>query len=250
MAGEWTAQLPDDLKTNETLTGYATLGDFAKAHLETHGKVSEYEGKVKDFEGKVGDLEKRLTNTIQKPSENATPEELAAFHRALGVPDKPEDYKFEKPKDLPAGLDYSDGVVQWWAQVAHKAGLSDKTAKTVFEEYNKMAIAQYNQQVKDLTEKVDKENSTAQAALKEKWGTEYDKNYELAVRCVEHFGGEEFGKKVVEYGLGNDPAFLEFMVNVSKVFKDDTLADLTIGGQRKEERKPGQLEWTYPSMPG
>jgi hypothetical protein len=98
-----------------------------------------------------------------------------------------------------------------------------------------------------LADNVEKENQAAQATLKTKWGAEYDKNYELAIRCVKQFGGEDFGKKVIEYGLGNEPAFLEFMVNVSKAFKDDTLADLTMG-KAKEELKPGQLQWSYPSM--
>jgi hypothetical protein len=248
MAGEWTAQLPDDLKTNEALTGYETIGDLAKDHLDVKGKLGEYEGKVKDFEGKVGDLEKRLANTIQKPSENATPEEVAAYHKALGVPSKPEDYKFEKPKDLPAGLEYQDSTLSWWAQLAHKVGLPDKTAKAIFEEYNKMAVANYNQQVKDLTDKVQKENEAAQTSLKEKWGPEYDKNFELAKRCVSYFGGDKFGEKVIQMGMGNDPDFLEFMVKVSKAFKDDTLADMTLGGNKKPDLKPGQLEWHYPSM--
>ena len=29
MAGEWVAQLPGDLQTNESLTAFPTLGDFA-----------------------------------------------------------------------------------------------------------------------------------------------------------------------------------------------------------------------------
>jgi hypothetical protein len=249
MAGEILSQLPEDLRTNEALTGFDTAGDIAKAYLDTKGKASEFEGKVKEYEGKIGDLTSRLDSAIPKLSENATPEEIAAFNKALGALDKPEDYKFEKPKDLPPGLDYQDAVVSWWANLAHKAGLPDKAAKAIFEEYNKMAIANYNQQVKQLTEQVEKDNATAQAALKEKWGQEYDKNYEFAIRCVKQFGGEEFGKKVIEYGLGNDPAFLEFMVNVSKVFKDDTLAEISRGKQ-KQELKSGHLEWDYPSMPG
>jgi hypothetical protein len=42
--GLWRAQLPADLKENETFTPYKTLGDFAKAHLETAGKVKDWMG--------------------------------------------------------------------------------------------------------------------------------------------------------------------------------------------------------------
>lgn len=229
----WRAALPDEYKEHEFVKDCQKPGDFVKRAIETKAD--------RDV------LKSKLENSIPKLSENSTKEEIAEYNRLLGVPPKPEDYKFEKPKDLPEGLDYSDNTVQWWAQSAHKAGLPDKTAKAIFEEYNKMAVANYNQQVKELTEKVEKENQAAQAVLKEKWGTEYDKNYELAVRCIKQFGGEEFGKELIAVGLGNLPRTLEFMVNVSKAFKDDTLADLTMA-QSKPELKKGQLEWSYPSM--
>jgi len=231
----WRAALPDEFKEHEFVKDCQKPGDFVKRAIETKTDRDT--------------LKAKLENSIQKPGEGATPEEIAAFNKALGVPDKPEDYKFEKPKDLPEGLTYQDNVVQWWAQIAHKVGLPENKAKAIFEEYNKLAIDQYNQQAKELADKVEKENATAQTALKEKWGSEYDKNKEFAVRVVKQFGGETFGQKVIELGLGNEPSFLEFMVSVGKAFKDDTMADLTMG-QPKVEAKPGQLTWSYPSMPG
>lgn len=255
MSGEWIAQLPDDLKTNEALTGYKTLGDFAKAHLEIQGKLSEFDGKTKDFEGKIVDLEKRLGESIPKLSDNATPDEIKAFNKAMGVPDTPDGYKFEKPKDLPQGLDYQDAVVQWWAQIAHKTGLSDKTAKAIFDEYNKLAIEEFKKQAanyeaaeKEAVEQANKKNEEAHKALRVKWGDEYDKNCELAVRCIKHFGGEKFGEKIIAKGLENDPDVIEFMVAVASAFKDDTLADLTMTPPQKGDLKPGQLQFSYPSM--
>jgi len=229
----WRAALPDEFKEHEFVKDCQKPGDFVKRAIETKADRDMFKAK--------------LENSIPKLSENATPEEIAAYNKALGVLDKPEDYKFEKPKDLPEGLVYQDNVMSWWSQIAHKAGLTEKAAKTIFEEYNKLAVDQYNQQAKDLNDKAEKENQLAQTALKEKWGAQYDVNKELAIRCVKQFGGEDFGNKVIEHGLGNDPSFLEFMVNVSKAFKDDTLADLTMNKVKPELRK-GQLEWTYPSM--
>jgi len=230
----WRAALPDEFKEHEFVKDCQKPGDFVKRAIETKTDRDT--------------LKARLENSIPKLSENSTKEEIAEYNRLLGIPSKPEDYKFEKPKDLPEGLEYQDSVVSWWGQIAHKVGLSDSAAKAIFAEYNQMAITAYTEQAKAMAANTEKENQAAQASLKEKWGTEYDKNHELAIRCVKQFGGEDFGKKVIEHGLGNDPAFLEFMVNVAKVFKDDTLADLTMNAP-KTERKPGQLEWTYPTMP-
>ena len=42
----WRVQLPDDLKANETFTPFKTVGDFAKAHIETITKAKELEGKL------------------------------------------------------------------------------------------------------------------------------------------------------------------------------------------------------------
>ena len=42
----WLAGLPADLRDNEAFKSYRTVGDFAKAHLDTAAKAKEYEGKI------------------------------------------------------------------------------------------------------------------------------------------------------------------------------------------------------------
>ena len=45
----WAAQLPSDLRSNETLTGHKTIGELGKAYLDLHGKsatLSKYQGKT------------------------------------------------------------------------------------------------------------------------------------------------------------------------------------------------------------
>lgn len=45
----WMAQLPDDYKEHEGLSGYEKLGDLASAHVELRGKAAEYEARAADI---------------------------------------------------------------------------------------------------------------------------------------------------------------------------------------------------------
>ena len=250
MPGEWTAQLPDDLKTNEALTGYETIGDFAKDHLAVKGKLSEFEGKTKDFEGKVVDLEKRLGDSIPKLSEKATPEEIAAFNKALGVPDKPDGYVFDKIEGLPI----DENLVGKYKDVAHKLGIPASKANELYKWFNGEAMEQakaIEAQEKLTQEQQDAETlkakSAAESSLKGEWGKDYEPNLEITRRMLQKFGNTELGEKLIASGLGNEPLMVKFLYQISKEFKDDTLASvMTPGG--KEPLKEGMLQFTYPSM--
>ena len=67
----WVDKLGDDFKGNPTLATIRDLPTLAKAYLDTKKLVG----------AKVG-----------PPGDGATPEQVAAWRRTLGIPDKPEDY--------------------------------------------------------------------------------------------------------------------------------------------------------------
>jgi uncharacterized protein YjbJ (UPF0337 family) len=181
MAGEWISQLPEDLRTNEAFTGHATLGDFAKSHLEAQGKLKEFDGKVKELDGKVVDLTGKLTNSIPKLPEKATDEQMIAFYKALGRPDKPEDYEIPK-RD---GVENDEKMVQFGRTIFHKANLNKEQGKVIAEGWNDF-ITEYNKALIDLEKKsLDGEAEK----LKKELGDKYGEQVEL---------GKRFFKKIME----------------------------------------------------
>lgn len=210
MPGEWIGQLPGDLQTNEAFTAHATLGDFAKSHLEVTGKLKEAEGKVTTLTGKIGDLEK---NSIPKLAENATPEQREAFHKALGRPDKPEEYEFPEVN----GQKNNPEVVAHFQKEFHRLGVPKDTAKELAVTYNNLIQGM----VKADLEKRAAERTEAETKLKAELGDKYDASIEMVRRVWKKLSNSEFDAFVNETKIGNDPRLIRFMIEVAKKTGED-----------------------------
>jgi hypothetical protein len=232
-AGEkpaWVAQLPADLKDNEAFTQYKTIGDLAKAHLEVSGKVKDLDG-----------MKAQLSNSIPKPKPDAKPEEREAFYKALGRPDKPEDYEFEGTVDEATG--------KWAKDVFHKAGLSKEQAKLIQVSWNGML----DQMVKVQADKAAADRAAADTALKTELGGDqkFNEAVELGKRVIDKYFGKDMlallaNAKIDGVALGNHPAFVKGFMKLAKVTGEDTSPPGSPSpGQAKDE-----LKTMYPNSPG
>ena len=215
MAGEWLNQLPDDLKTNESLTGYATLGDFTKAHLEAQGKLKESDGKVKEFEGKVVDLEGRLTNSIPKLSDKATDEEKVVYRKAMGVPDKPTEYEFPATE----GVQHDEKFVQWAQNLFHKTGVSKGVASQIGQEWDQFMV----EMVKAEKEAEEKEKTENEKKFREQFKSEdeFKVGYELSKRFWKKMTETDFDEVYKEVDTWKKPLIMSFIFNTAKAVGED-----------------------------
>lgn len=233
--GEWRAQLSDDLKGNETFTPFKTVSEFAKAHLETAGKVADLEGKVKD--------------ALFVPGDNATDEERSAFFAKLGRPEKAEDYVIaemdvhgitdEKAREAIKARATED--IAWFRGLAHKLGMSKVVAETLFGEYAKrnaeyfaLMEGQRQKAMDDAMETLKKDPEWA--------GENFTKNLVVVNKAMEAFGSPELKQVFDASGLGNNAAFINFFYKVGKAMGEDKLVG---GGPGGTKDKKG---WSYPSM--
>lgn len=222
MAGEWLAQLPEDLRANEAFTGHATLGEFAKAHLEAKGKLNEFDGKFKEAEGKAADLSAKLTNTIPKLGEKATDEEKAAFYKALGRPEKSEEYEFPKGE----GVEHDPAMVAWARDLFHRANLSKEQGSTISKAWDAfMAQMATNQQ-----ETAKKARDESEAALKKELGDKYPATAELAARLLKDVARPEEVQHLADSGIGNDPILIRLIARLAAKTGEDSTTKTTSGG--------------------
>lgn len=127
----------------------------------------------------------QLAKAIVPPGKDAKPEEIAAYRKAIGVPEKPEEYKFATP----AGREPTDGDKAFqgtMAKLFHGANISAEQAEKL--------NAGWNEYV-DATMKAEaaadaKFAETATAELKAKWGADYDKNLAFANRAAAKIYGD------------------------------------------------------------
>ncbi len=226
MAGEWLQQLPEDLRTNEAFTGHATLGDFAKSHLDAQGKLKEFDGKVKENEGKIGDLEKKLGNTIPKLPENATDQEKEVFYLALGKPEKSEEYEFPEEGEVK----HDEKMVSWARDTFHKANLSKEQGKTISQLWDGFIQEMSKSEIATR----EKERVEAETKLKTELGDKYDGTVEMVKRVWKKLSDSEFDTFANETKIGNDTRMIRFVMNVAKKIGSDASIQ-SLPGKGEEE---------------
>lgn len=110
--------------------------------------------------------------TLVIPKDDATPEEVRAFHTKLGVPEKAEDYKLPLPEGSDPKL---TSTIQGWM---HKAGATPKMAEALTKEFVAFSAAEKARQDDVLIANSNKALSETTAA----WGKDAEQNMELAKR--------------------------------------------------------------------
>lgn len=153
---DWTADLPDDLK--ETGKRFTSKADAVRA---------------------INDFRKRESQ-VRVPGKNATPEEIATYHKAIGIPEKPEDYEFP---DLPEGLELTEEVKASraeWAKRFQTLGIPKEAAKELSRIANEESVRELK-----AAQEADKAFAAKQEeALRSEWkGEEYERNKTLANRA-------------------------------------------------------------------
>ncbi|MDD5348417.1 MAG: hypothetical protein PHT59_07380 [Candidatus Omnitrophica bacterium] len=209
---DWTSVLPADLQTEEVLPNFQKFkpGDgeslipvpqsLAKSYLESQKML-----------GKKG---------VIVPDEKASEEDWANFHKALGRPDKPEDYGFKKPDKLPEGMTFNEERTKAFAAAAHKLGLPKKAAEGLFSWWNEMEAANHEKFVKEANE----QHVKATAEIKKEWGNDYDANLKKANEIITPLFGEDFNKLLLDTGFNNHPAVVRGMFKAAQMVSEHALA--------------------------
>lgn len=189
---DWTADLPDDLK--ETGKRFTSKADAVRA---------------------INDFRKRESQ-VRVPGKNASPEEIATYHKAIGIPEKPEEYEFS---DLPEGFELTDGVKESraeWAKHFHSLGIPKAAAK----ELSRLANEEELREMKATKEADESFVKQQEAALRSEWkGEEYERNKTLANRAFAELASRT-GLKLDELTKieTKDGRFLMDRVEMVKIF--------------------------------
>lgn len=191
----WTSKLPEDLRdAGASLGKFKTVTDLAKSYHH---------------------LEKTIGARPQGviiPSEKSTPEEVAAYRKALGVPDKVEEYNF-KPDEMPEGMTWTEGNAKQFAEVAHKHNIPPAAMKELAKVQAKMRQAEADV----LANMVHTKREEGKAALQKEWGQDFEKNVGRAQMAAKLAGVD-----ANSFGFG-DPAVVKAFVRLAGMLSEDKL---------------------------
>jgi len=214
---KWTAQLEKELQTDAAFTKFKNISELGRSY--------------KELEGKLG-------KAIVPPGDDATAEDIAAYHKKLGAPDSPEKYTLDTsklPKEL-ASAELEKDFRAW----AHDLGLSQKQASTLFDKYNASIAAAYTNQKQLIAVKADQTRS----ALQEEWGVNYKQNMAFMERAFTKFGTPEATKLIIASGLGNDPSIIKMFMAIGKEMREGPMIN-AVGADTTQK---SDAEVMYPGV--
>lgn len=199
----WIDRLPEDLRGNASLRVLGSVPDLAKSYVET---------------------KKLIGSKLEMPGEGATPEQLAAWRKTVGAPEKPEGYLGEakslRPEAVPEGLWDVKGEQQFLA-LAHKHHLPPAAVRDILGFYGQN-IAQGLQQ----SQQQEAATLTAESAkLKEAWGKDYDANMNLAARVARTVGLDPKA-----HPMFTDSGVVQAFAKLGLLFSEDKLVKGDVTG--------------------
>ena len=189
---DWKNSLPDDVRTDPSLADIKDIGGLAKSYIHSQKMVG--------------------TDKIALPTENATPEEMAAFYDRLG---RPKEYEFTKA-ELPEGMNYNEDMEKQMKAMMHESGLTNKQANTLYNGYMQYMGAQYSEQ----TAQAEGQKQEWYKTLQKDLGKAFDQEVDLSQRAARELGGEDFLSWLDTTGQGNNPMFVKMFAKVGKMMAE------------------------------
>ena len=165
--------------------------------------------------------------TVKVPGDGATPEEIAAYRKATGVPDTPEEYAITWP-ELPPGEQLDDTARSTWLARMHQIGAPPHIVQ---------AFAQlYGQHVNTLFNGYRREAEAANQELRRDWGPNYDANFGRANRAIQEYGGDNLVDLYARTGVGRNPVAVRAWAKVAEDLQEHgAMAGDAVGRVTPEE---------------
>lgn len=160
------------------------LNDDAKKFAETSPDVNHLVGRALDFQ-------KKLSSAVVIPGKNASEEEVAAYHKRIGVPKTADDYKIAKPEHIDEETFKSEGMqgqLKAFRDAMHAAHAPANVVAAALDTYWQIQKATQEAVVAADTSFAEQ----SEAALRQRWGADYDKNKTLADRAAQKFFGDDY----------------------------------------------------------
>jgi len=203
-----------------------------KADADLIKSVSKFEKGIPDLVGSYAALEKKLSQAVSVPNETATEEEKARYRKAIGVPEKLEDYKLGEVS-LPEGITVDEAMQKDFLKIVHTAGLNDAQASGIYQWYMKT----YGEQIVAAQKIVKTTQAEAETAMRQKLGADYDAGQTYMERAFEKYGSPPVAALFKRTGIGNSPEIIEMFSKIGKDISEHGFVD----GSRGEHLESGTV---------
>lgn len=159
----------------------------------------------------IGQKEIINVQGIQKPGENATPEELNAFYSSLGRPESAEKYEFSPDIQVHEGLDLATAQ-KGISDVAFELGLNNQQTNGLMKAYAALRNQEFQATEAKVKETFDKAVVTA-------FGADFQGSLALAKKGAKALG---IATTLDNEGLSANPTVLKLCAELGKFTGEDS----------------------------
>lgn len=212
-------------------------GKLMTANLKDHKDLASV---MKSFVGQ----HKLVGSAIQPLKDDATPEQRAEFFQKFGCPKTVAEYELKAPTELPEGMEYRQDLVDAVSAVAFSEGVSKAAMQKLATSFNSWQIENFKAQATAREAAIAKTFNEGEAALKVKWGADFDKNIEIINKLTTQIPALANIVKLVfdTTGKGNHPVVHEALFEAAlKILPDTVVAGEPVKGKATVE---GQLDYS------
>lgn len=162
----------------------------------------------------LAELLGKKAQAVVPPNEKSTPEEIAAYRKAIGVPESPEGYKL-KPDNLPEGVNFDEATAKRAAELAFKHNVP-ASAMQEFMKFDMERAAMMQQAAAGM---IEAQLESGREELQRVYGDKFGEKIELARRAALTAGVDPASHGFV------DPQVVKAIVNLAEKLSDDRLVE-------------------------
>ena len=207
--------LSPDLQQHESLKDFSSADDLAKSYTELKTRVS------------TGGLDLLPEDVRKDPSLSSfkTVGEVAKSYvetkKLVGqikhAPAKPEEYKFTSLSNLHPGIKNVEGTQKFLASTLHELDIDNERADKI----QQKIITALDNGLKNNDVAIETKRKEVETALRQEWGTDYEKNSGNIENILTRVGAGDLAKSVK-----NDPIALKAIHKITSLLSEDSIGKL------------------------
>lgn len=218
-----------ELGTNESLKTFETPDALATSYLELKTKFDGGSMEVLPEEMRKDSTISKFKNVSELGKGYVEAQKMISGIKK--APENAEGYKFTAMSNLNPNLK-TEGILTQFKGIFHKAGIANESADIVQQEVLSVlsnGMAQQEKAKADLAAK----NETA---LRQVWGAEFDKKFDLVVNTLARAGGQEAMNETeaISKAMKGSPVLLKALGNVFSMLSEDSIGKLGEGTTEKQ----------------
>lgn len=202
--GGWKSGINTDLRNSPLLQKFEDTPEGLNKALESHANLEKLLGHEK----------------VPIPKDANDVEGWNRFSKAMGIPDKAEQYGLPDAK-LPESMKDITIDKNKFAEVVHAHKLTPAQAKGLWETYTRMNVESYQEAMKAHQEGLVKTVNT----LKSEWGDAYQTNVELGQMVINKFSDDQETNDYITSILSQDPRGIKFLAKIGDQFAENKVGE-------------------------